>query len=130
MGLHGGTARHLMPTECARGPRLSAYRPRVGPRALSIYRIGHHRCTAHSRRDASMGEKVVATGFDLSDRQRYRQKLRQCLVGLERLLDEKRFDRPRNLIGLEIELNLADSDGLPCMVNEEVLDGIASRDFQ
>jgi gamma-glutamyl:cysteine ligase YbdK (ATP-grasp superfamily) len=77
-----------------------------------------------------MGEKVVATGFDLSDRQRYRRKLQQCLVGLERLLAEKRFDRPRNLMGLEIELNLADSDGLPCMVNEEVLERIASRDFQ
>ncbi|WP_127360338.1 glutamate--cysteine ligase [Actinacidiphila soli] len=77
-----------------------------------------------------MGEKVVATGFDLSDRLRYRRKLRQCLVGLERLLDEKRFDRPRNLMGLEIELNLTDSDGLPRMMNEEVLERIASRDFQ
>ncbi|AEW93081.1 MULTISPECIES: glutamate--cysteine ligase family protein [Streptomycetaceae] len=77
-----------------------------------------------------MGEKVVASGFDLSDRQRYRRKLRQCLVGLERLLAEKRFDRPRNLMGLEIELNLADSAGQPCMMNEEVLERIASRDFQ
>ncbi len=77
-----------------------------------------------------MGEKVVASGFDLSDRQRYRRKLQRCLVGLERLLDEKRFDRPRNLMGLEIELNLADSAGQPCMVNEEVLERIASRDFQ
>ena len=77
-----------------------------------------------------MGEKVVATGFDLSDRQRYRRKLQQCLVGLERLLSEKRFDRPRNLMGLEIELNLADSGGLPLMMNEEVLERIASRDFQ
>ncbi|GAA1926282.1 glutamate--cysteine ligase [Streptantibioticus ferralitis] len=77
-----------------------------------------------------MGEKVVASGFDLSDRQRYRRKLRQCLVGLERLLEERRFDRPRNLMGLEIELNLADSDGLPRMMNEEVLERIASRDFQ
>ncbi|MDX6352648.1 MAG: hypothetical protein QOF84_7438 [Streptomyces sp.] len=77
-----------------------------------------------------MGEKVVATGFDLSDRLRYRRKLRQCLVGLERLLSEKRFDRPRNLMGLEIELNLTDSDGLPRMMNEEVLERIASRDFQ
>src|SRR2546423_14212877 len=119
-----------MPMECARGPRLSAYRPQAGHRALSICCAGHHGCTARSRRDASMGEKVVATGFDLSDRQRYRQKLRQCLVGLERLLEEKRFDRPRNLMGLEIELNLADCDGLPCMVNEEVLERIASRDFQ
>lgn len=77
-----------------------------------------------------MGEKVVATRFDLSDRQRFRTKLRQCLLGLERLLEEKRFDRPRNLMGLEIELNLADSDGLPRMMNEEVLERIASSDFQ
>ncbi|AWI29231.1 glutamate-cysteine ligase family protein [Streptomyces tirandamycinicus] len=77
-----------------------------------------------------MGEKIVAGGFDLSDRQRYRRKLQQCLAGLGRLLAEKRFDRPRNLMGLEIELNLAGSDGLPRMMNAEVLDRIASRDFQ
>ncbi|MYS23246.1 Gamma-glutamyl:cysteine ligase YbdK, ATP-grasp superfamily [Streptomyces sp. DvalAA-14] len=77
-----------------------------------------------------MGEKVVAGAFDLADRRLYRRKLQQCLVGLERLLDEKRFDRPRNLMGLEIELNLTDSDGLPRMMNEEVLKRIASQDFQ
>ncbi|MFJ6636049.1 glutamate-cysteine ligase family protein [Streptomyces sp. NPDC091376] len=77
-----------------------------------------------------MGEKVVAGGFDLSDRQRYRRKLQQCLAGLGRLLAEKRFDRPKNLMGLEIELNLAGPDGLPRMMNAQVLDRIASRDFQ
>ncbi|MFC5803057.1 glutamate-cysteine ligase family protein [Streptomyces formicae] len=77
-----------------------------------------------------MGEKVVAGGFDLSDRQRYRQKLQQCLEGLARLLKEKRFDRPKNLMGLEIELNLAGTDGQPRMMNAAVLDRIASRDFQ
>lgn len=77
-----------------------------------------------------MGEKVVARGFDLADRQRHRDKLRQCLEGLARLLAEKRFDRPRNLMGLEIELNLAGSDGMPSMVNAEVLKRIASGDFQ
>ncbi|MGW2563748.1 glutamate-cysteine ligase family protein [Streptomyces sp. NPDC001514] len=77
-----------------------------------------------------MGEKVVAGGFDLSDRQRYRRKLQQCLAGLGRLLAEKRFDRPKNLMGLEIELNLAGADGQPRMLNAEVLDRIASRDFQ
>ncbi|MFF0747409.1 glutamate--cysteine ligase [Streptomyces sp. NPDC004111] len=77
-----------------------------------------------------MGEKVVADGFDLSDRQRYRRKLHECLEGLGRLLDEKRFDKPKNLLGLEIELNLAGSDGLPKMMNAEVLERIASRDFQ
>ncbi|MFF2654695.1 glutamate--cysteine ligase [Streptomyces sp. NPDC058045] len=77
-----------------------------------------------------MGEKVVAGAFDLSDRQRYRGKLRECLTGLERLLEEKRFDRPRNLMGLEIELNLTGADGMPRMVNAQVLERIASRDFQ
>ncbi|MET8555236.1 glutamate--cysteine ligase [Streptomyces sp. NPDC004959] len=77
-----------------------------------------------------MGEKVAAGIFDLSDRRRYRAKLRQCLDGLERLLREGSFDRPKNLMGLEIELNLAGPDGLPRMVNGEVLERIASRDFQ
>ncbi|MFF7407635.1 glutamate--cysteine ligase [Streptomyces murinus] len=77
-----------------------------------------------------MGEKVVAGQFDLSDRQRYREKLQKCLTGLERLLVEKRFDRPRNLMGVEIELNLAGPDGMPKMLNGQVLERIASRDFQ
>ncbi|MER6982631.1 glutamate--cysteine ligase, partial [Streptomyces carpinensis] len=77
-----------------------------------------------------MGEKVVAGQFDLSDRNRYRDKLRRCLKGLERLLEEKRFDRPKNLMGLEIELNLVGSDGMPKMLNAQVLERIASRDFQ
>ncbi|MEU1282286.1 glutamate--cysteine ligase [Streptomyces sp. NPDC005805] len=77
-----------------------------------------------------MGEKVVAGGFDLSDRQRYRRKVQQCLEALDRLLAEKRFDRPRNLMGLEIELNLAGTDGMPRMMNAEVLSRIASPDFQ
>ncbi|MFD5460438.1 glutamate--cysteine ligase, partial [Streptomyces olivaceus] len=77
-----------------------------------------------------MGEKVVAGQFDLSDRQRYREKLQRCLTGLERLLAEKRFDRPKNLMGLEIELNLVGADGMPKMLNAQVLERIASRDFQ
>lgn len=77
-----------------------------------------------------MGEKVAGGGFDLDDRRRYRRKLHECLAGLGRLLEEKRFDRPKNLIGLEIELNLASADGLPRMMNSQVLERIASRDFQ
>ncbi|MFC7216812.1 glutamate--cysteine ligase [Streptomyces polyrhachis] len=77
-----------------------------------------------------MGEKVAAGGFDLSDRQRHRRRLRQCLTALERMLEEKRFDRPQNLMGLEIELNLVGADGLPRMLNHAVLERIASPDFQ
>ncbi|UZJ32569.1 glutamate-cysteine ligase family protein [Streptomyces endophytica] len=77
-----------------------------------------------------MGEKVAADGIDLADRERYRRKLHDCLEGLHRLLVEKRFDRPRNLMGLEIELNLAGADGRPRMLNSQVLERIASQDFQ
>lgn len=77
-----------------------------------------------------MGEKVVAGTFDLTERRQYRSKLRECLVGLRRLLDEERFDRPKNLMGMEIELNLAGPDGMPRMLNAQVLERIASRDFQ
>ncbi|MFE6164658.1 glutamate--cysteine ligase [Streptomyces sp. NPDC056486] len=77
-----------------------------------------------------MGEKVVAGTFDLAERRRYRSKLRECLTGLRRLLEEERFDRPKNLMGVEIELNLAGPDGMPRMLNAEVLERIASRDFQ
>ncbi|MEU6124359.1 glutamate--cysteine ligase [Streptomyces sp. NPDC047123] len=77
-----------------------------------------------------MGEKVAAGTFDLADRHRYRGKLRECLAGLERMLEEERFDRPKNLMGMEIELNLAGPDGLPRMLNAQVLERIASRDFQ
>ncbi|WP_043263305.1 glutamate-cysteine ligase family protein [Streptomyces sp. CT34] len=77
-----------------------------------------------------MGEKVAADRIDLADRERYRRKLHDCLVGLRRMLAEKRFDRPRNLMGLEIELNLAGADGLPRMLNSQVLERIASGDFQ
>ncbi|MEW2392690.1 glutamate--cysteine ligase [Streptomyces venezuelae] len=77
-----------------------------------------------------MGEKVVAGTFDLADRHHYRGKLRECLAGLERMLAEERFDRPKNLMGMEIELNLVGPDGLPRMLNAQVLERIASRDFQ
>ncbi|MFF3276813.1 glutamate-cysteine ligase family protein [Streptomyces chrestomyceticus] len=77
-----------------------------------------------------MGEKVAAGGTGLTDRQHYRRKLHACLTGLQRLLNEKRFDRPKNLMGLEIELNLAGPDGMPRMMNSQVLERIASRDFQ
>jgi hypothetical protein len=77
-----------------------------------------------------MGDKVVASELGLSDRQRQRRQLRRCLDALSRLLREQRFDRARNLVGMEIELNLAGADGMPTMMNAEVLERIASHDFQ
>lgn len=86
--------------------------------------------TVDRAKGVSMGEKVIATRADLSDRQHYRRKLQSCQEALERMLHEQRFDRPRAMMGLEIELNLADEQGLPLMRNEKVLAAIGSPDFQ
>ncbi|MHA6758833.1 glutamate--cysteine ligase [Streptacidiphilus sp. PAMC 29251] len=77
-----------------------------------------------------MGEKVATGSSELADRQLYRRKLSQCQEALGAMLVEHRFDRPRARMGLELELNLADEDGHPAMLNEQVLDAIASGDFQ
>jgi hypothetical protein len=77
-----------------------------------------------------MGEEVAARSFTRADRTRYRQKVRRCLDVFERMLREARFDGSRQLMGLEVELNLVDSAGDPAMRNLEVLDAIANPDFQ
>jgi gamma-glutamyl:cysteine ligase YbdK (ATP-grasp superfamily) len=77
-----------------------------------------------------VGEKVVAGRADLADRREYRRKVRRCLEALEQMLAERRFDQPCAVMGLEIELNLADDSGDPVMLNEPVLGAIASGDFQ
>ncbi|MDB1089390.1 glutamate-cysteine ligase family protein [Streptomyces sp. ACA25] len=77
-----------------------------------------------------MGADVSADGFDLADRPRYRARLQTCLEVLRNLIEERRFDRPRDLIGVELELSLADAHGAPTMVNEAVLSRMASKDFQ
>jgi gamma-glutamyl:cysteine ligase YbdK (ATP-grasp superfamily) len=77
-----------------------------------------------------MGQDVVATEFTREDRQRYRQKVRRCLDVFARMLAESRFDTERHSMGLEIELNLADDNGDPAMVNAKVLELIADPDFQ
>ncbi|MEU6733686.1 glutamate-cysteine ligase family protein [Streptomyces physcomitrii] len=77
-----------------------------------------------------MGEKVEAEVQGLDDRREYRRKLRECLLVLERMLAGESFDRPRNMMGLEIELNLVGADGMPRMRNAQVLERIASKDFQ
>ncbi|KAB8161985.1 glutamate--cysteine ligase [Streptomyces sp. 3MP-14] len=77
-----------------------------------------------------MGEKVAADRFDLAARGRFRDRLHACLDALATLLAEERFHGPRDRVGMEVELCLADSDGSPRMVNAEVLGRMATRDFQ
>ncbi|GAA3859131.1 glutamate--cysteine ligase [Streptomyces sedi] len=77
-----------------------------------------------------MGEKVAADRFDLTARGRFRDRLGSCLDAMGTLLAEGRFHGPEDRVGMEVELCLADSDGSPRMVNEEVLGRMGTRDFQ
>lgn len=77
-----------------------------------------------------MGDDVVGAAYTREQRQRYREKVRQCLDVFERMLAESVFDVDEQLTGLEIELNLVDADFSPAMVNAAVLENIADPDFQ
>lgn len=81
---------------------------------------------------AAVGEQVKAKElvFDGTDRARFRTRLAACQEVLEEMIAQGRFEKGRKLIGLELELDLVDAHGAPAMVNNEVLDRIASADFQ
>lgn len=77
-----------------------------------------------------MGKRLPTTVFTRVDRQRYRHKVRRCLGVFERMLAEGRFETGRKTMGIELELNLADTDENLANVNDAVLTRIASTDFQ
>jgi gamma-glutamyl:cysteine ligase YbdK (ATP-grasp superfamily) len=79
-----------------------------------------------------VGERVTVTelAFDGADRARFRTRLGACQQVFERMLAEDRFEKGRKLCGVELELVLIDAQGRPAMVNTEVLEQIASADFQ
>jgi gamma-glutamyl:cysteine ligase YbdK (ATP-grasp superfamily) len=77
-----------------------------------------------------MGEDVAAQEFSRADRTRYRSKVRQCLDVFERMLREERFDTDDPMTGLEVEVNLVDSNGDPALRNAEALAVIADPAFQ
>src|SRR5256885_15548689 len=72
-----------------------------------------------------VGQDVPAVVFSHEDRRRYRDKVRQCLDALARMLGEDRFEGEQSLVGLEVELNLVDPACDPAMKNAEVLAAVA-----
>jgi hypothetical protein len=72
-----------------------------------------------------MGRDVPAISVSQQDRREYREKVRRCLDVFARMLRESRFETEPRQVGLEIELNLVDDNGLPSMKNAEVLGAIA-----
>jgi gamma-glutamyl:cysteine ligase YbdK (ATP-grasp superfamily) len=71
-----------------------------------------------------MGRDVPAMTVSQQDRRAYREKVRQCLDVFARMLRESRFDTEPRHVGLEIEVNLVDSNGMPAMTNTAVLTAI------
>jgi gamma-glutamylcysteine synthetase len=72
-----------------------------------------------------MGRDIPAIAISQADRRAYREKVRHCLDVLARMLRESRFETEPRQVGLEIELNLVDSDGWPSMKNADVLGALA-----
>jgi hypothetical protein len=77
-----------------------------------------------------MGEEVTGTAYSREQRQRYREKVRQDLDVFERMLTTSSFDFERPMTGMEIELNLVDTDYHPKMANAQVLEHIADPGYQ
>ena len=79
-----------------------------------------------------MGERVAATelAFDGRDRERFRTRLTACQDVFEQMLAQDLFEKGRKLCGIELELHLIDGQGRPAMVNRQVLERVASPDFQ
>ncbi len=77
-----------------------------------------------------MGEQIERVEFTREDRQRYRDKVKRCLVVFQRMLEAGLFEVERKLAGLEMEFYVVDDDGNATNVNAELLDRIASADFQ
>ena len=76
-----------------------------------------------------MGEVIASRTFTREDRQRYRDKVHQCLDVFARMLNESRFDFETPMTGMEVELNLVSPDGRPALRNTEVLDRIDDPAF-
>ena len=72
-----------------------------------------------------MGRDIQAIKISGEDRRKYREKVQRSLDVFARMLREHRFEGDPAQVGVEIELNLVDSHGVPSMRNAAVLDAIA-----
>ena len=77
-----------------------------------------------------MGRDIDTTEFTREDRTRYREKVKANLRVLNELVESGRFETGRRLVGVEMELYLTDHDGHAMPINAELLERIASADFQ
>ena len=71
-----------------------------------------------------MGRDVPAITVSQQDRRQYREKVRQCLDVLARMLRDSWFETSTRQVGLEVEVNLVDDSGTASMRSPDVLDAI------
>ncbi|CAN5328716.1 glutamate-cysteine ligase family protein [soil metagenome] len=77
-----------------------------------------------------MGRDIDRSEFTPEDRVRYREKVKGNLAALRRLIDAGKLERDRRKIGVELETCLTDDDGNAAAINAELLERIASHEFQ
>jgi gamma-glutamyl:cysteine ligase YbdK (ATP-grasp superfamily) len=73
---------------------------------------------------------VAAASYTREQRQRYRDKVHQCLDVFEQMLATSSFDFDEPMTGMEIELNLVDAEYRPRLDNDAVLAAIADPEYQ
>lgn len=77
-----------------------------------------------------MGEDISPRTFTRQDRSLFRERVNRCLEALAQMLAEDNFHVADPRIGIEVELNLVDSELQPAMANSQVLDGLDDETFQ
>jgi gamma-glutamyl:cysteine ligase YbdK (ATP-grasp superfamily) len=77
-----------------------------------------------------MGRDIETTEFTRDDRLRFRQKVKANLSALRKLVDNGSFETGRRTCGVEMEVCIIDAQGSAAPINAELLERIASADFQ
>ena len=77
-----------------------------------------------------MGRDIETTEFTRDDRLQFREKVKANLAALRTLVDGGSFETGRRTCGVEVEVYITDRDGAPVPINAELLERMASADFQ
>ncbi|MGH8907056.1 MAG: glutamate--cysteine ligase [Egibacteraceae bacterium] len=77
-----------------------------------------------------MGREITAAEFTREDCSRYRRRLKRCLRVLGQVVDSGLLERGQRLVGVEMEVHLADREGIALPVNSQVLQRLDSGMFQ
>jgi hypothetical protein len=77
-----------------------------------------------------MGRDIATAEFTREDWSCYRDKLKTCLRVLKQIVDSDLLERGRRLVGVEMEVCLADSDGVVLPLNSQLLQELEPNLFQ